>query len=304
MINVGAFVSTAGGLAKIIDRARALLLDSVMIFASSPQSWKRRVFLDADVTKFRKDFELAGFQSLWIHGTYLMNFGSSNPTALRQSIDTLVLEIEDARRLGAQGVIFHLGSHTGRGFDVIFDQVVAGLAEAVERTPAGPPVGGHLTSDTFQVSRGEVSEAPWIVIENSAGMGGSIGSKFAELGRIVRRLPADRVKVCLDIQHIFAAGYPVHTKVGLAETLAEFDREIGLDRLVVLHANDSKVPLAGGRDRHENIGDGAIGDAGWRVMTHHPVLKKRPFLLEVPGFDGHGPDKPNVDRLRALAEGQ
>lgn len=279
-MNIGAFVSTAGGLMKMLDRADALGVESIMMFASSPQSWKRRIFDPGDISAFRHRFTDTGYDSLWIHGTYLMNFGTANPAALRQSIDTLVLELEDAARLGARGVIFHLGSHNGRGFPAVLSQIIDGLKEAASRAPDGP----------------------LIVLENSAGMGGSIGSKFTELGQLIKQIDHPRMAVCLDTQHAFAAGYAMYTEDGLQQTLQEFDETIGLDRLVVLHANDSKVPFAGGRDRHENIGEGYITDAGWRVLLVHPALNTLPFLLEVPGLDGHGPDKPNVDRLRRLAQ--
>ncbi len=278
-MNIGAFVSTSGGLLKTLDRADALGIESVMLFASSPQSWKRRVFPEEELSVFRERYTAGGYQSLWTHGGYLMNFATANPEALQKSIGCLVAELIDADRLGANGVFFHIGSHKGRGLDEVIEEVAQAMKTVVTSAP-----------DNVQ-----------IVLENSAGMGGSIGSSFAELGQILKLVGSERLRICLDTQHAFAAGYPVHTQAGLEQVLAEFDREIGLDKLVALHANDSKVPFGGGKDRHENIGEGFIGDDGWRVMTHNPVLQKFPFLLEVPGADGHGPDKPNVDRLRLLA---
>jgi deoxyribonuclease-4 len=215
-----------------------------------------------------------------------MNFATNNPNALAQAAESLTQDLKDCEALGGKGVIFHLGSHKGRGLSEVIDQIVHTLSNL------------HFSSVT-----GEVLESvPWIVIENSAGMGGSIGSKFAELGQIVRQLPSDRVKVCLDTQHAFAAGYAIHTQGGLDETLQEFEREIGLDRLVVLHCNDSKIVFGGGVDRHENIGDGQIGTEGLRRIVQHPKLQNLPFLLEVPGVDHRGPDKDNVDRLRGLSQ--
>lgn len=264
---------------RMLDRADALGVDSIMIFASSPQSWKRRIFAPGDVTAFRHRFTDTGYHSLWIHGTYLMNFGTANPDALRKSTDTLVLELEDAVRLGARGVIFHLGSHNGRGFDAVLPQVVTALREALDRT-----------TDTA------------VVLENSAGMGDSIGSRLEDLALITRAIPDPRLQFCLDAQHAFAAGYAIHESAGLRQFLEDFDRQIGLERLVALHANDSKIAFGGGVDRHENIGLGQIGDNGFRVLTHESKLAGLPLLLEVPGLTGEGPDKPNVDRLRSLAE--
>ena len=135
-----------------------------------------------------------------------------------------------------------------------------------------------------------------------AGMGGSVGSKFQELGRIIREAASPRVKVCLDTQHMFAAGYDVKTKDGLEAAMSEFDAEVGPDRLVALHANDSKCSLAGGVDRHENIGEGHIGLDGLQNVMLHPAFRDTPFLLEVPGFDNQGPDRRNVEILKGLRE--
>ena len=279
MIVIGANVSSAGGVLAALPRARDLGVQALQFFASSPRSWQRRVIPREVADEFRTELEAGGLQ-LWIHGSYLMNFATDNPVALAQAEQALAADLVDCAALGGQGVIFHLGSHTGRGLDQVIDQIVHTLTKLAKN---GPP-------NTL------------IVIENSAGMGGSIGSKFEELGQIVRQLPKDQVKICLDTQHAFAAGYPVHEPAGLDQFLAEFDQLIGLDRLVVLHMNDSKIVLGGGVDRHANIGEGLIGEQGVRVITHHPKLQNLPFLLEVPGVDHTGPDKANVDRLRLIVQ--
>lgn len=277
---IGANVSSAGGVLKALPRAQALGVEAMQFFASSPRSFTRRVIPDENAAGFREGFRVGGFHSLWIHGSYLMNFATASPDALKRSIASLIADLGDCVRLGGKGVIFHLGSHGGRGLAEVTEQIVRSLNEVVAETPA----------ETL------------VILENSAGMGGSIGSKFEELALIVSRLPKERVKVCLDTQHAFAAGYPIYTEQGLAKTLTEFDHRIGLDRLVVLHCNDSKIPFGGGVDRHENIGDGLIGRDGLKGIVQHPKLQGLPFLLEVPGLDHSGPDKDNVDRLKALTE--
>ena len=145
-------------------------------------------------------------------------------------------------------------------------------------------------------------ENVWLAIENSAGMGDHICSKFQEIGQIMRALDSPQVKVCLDTQHLFAAGYEVTEKAGLERAMEEFDREIGLSNLVAVHANDSKTPFASAVDRHENIGQGHMGLDGFRVIMSHPAFRDVPFLLEVPGDDGNGPDKANLDILKRLRE--
>lgn len=279
MHSIGAFVSTAGGLQKVPERATALGVDAIMIFATSPHSWRRRMFSDEEIAAFRAAFVSGGFDSLWIHGTYLMNFGAADPAALKRSVDCLIQELKDCERLGGKGVIFHPGSHGGRGFETVLPQIVEAMRTVLAST-----------------------DESGIVLECSAGMGGSIGSKLEEVAAIFSEVPDKRLQFCFDTQHAFAAGYPIHEQAGLAAYLDEIDRLFGLERLVAIHANDSKVPLAGGRDRHENISQGYIGEAGFRVLTHAPRLTKVPFLLEVPGYEGKGPDKPNVDHLRVIAQ--
>ena len=139
-----------------------------------------------------------------------------------------------------------------------------------------------------------------MIIENCAGMGNHIGASFTEIGRIMKALGNPRVKVCLDTQHCFAAGYNLATLEGLNDAMEEFDREIGLEHLVAVHANDSKIVLGGGVDRHENIGDGNIGISGFECIMAHPAFQEVPFLLEVPGTNRSGPDVANIERLKAI----
>jgi apurinic endonuclease APN1 len=143
-------------------------------------------------------------------------------------------------------------------------------------------------------------ENVWLTIENSAGMGDHIGSKFQEIGQMMKALASPNVKVCLDTQHLFASEYDVTHKEGLERVMEEFDREIGLSNLVAVHANDSKSPFGSAVDRHENIGEGHIGLDGFRTIMGHPAFKDVPFLLEVPGIEGNGPDKANIDVLKGL----
>ena len=146
-------------------------------------------------------------------------------------------------------------------------------------------------------------ENVWLTIENSAGMGDHIGSKFQEIGQLMKALASPNVKVCLDTQHLFAAGYDVTHEEGLERVMEEFDREIGLSKLVAVHANDAKVEFGSGVDRHENIGEGYIGTEGFEVIMGPPAFRDVPFILEVPGIDKKGPDKENMDRIKAIRAG-
>jgi deoxyribonuclease-4 len=234
--------------------------------------------LEQVVAAFRQRSEETGIVPAFLHGTYLMNFGSPDAALLERSIGALAASMECAARIGALGVIFHSGSHMGAGYEAVMDQEVAALVQVLERSPSGP----------------------WLVIENAAGMGNHIGAGFAEIGRIMKGVGDPRVKVCLDTAHTLAAGYDIAHPDGLERTVEEFDREIGLANLVAFHANDSKIPLGGGVDRHENIGEGHIGTEGFGTLLSHPAFRDVPFLLEVPGFEGNGPDRENVERLKAI----
>ena len=279
-MRLGAHVSTQGGLDKAIDRAQAMGAETVQIFGSAPQTWRRRDASPEEIAAFREKAAAADVEPVFLHAVYLINLAAADPANLERGVASLIADLELCAQIGAKGSIVHIGSHKGAGLDAVFPQVVAAIRRVMENTPP---------------------EA-WLILENSAGMGGSIGASFSELAAVMRELADARIKVCLDTQHAFAMGYDVASAGGLQATLAEFDREIGLDNLVAVHANDSKVPLGGGRDRHENIGEGAIGREGFRVIMAHPAFRELPFILEIPGFGNLGPDRENLDILKGIRE--
>ncbi|MCH9039118.1 MAG: deoxyribonuclease IV [Chloroflexi bacterium] len=278
-MDLGAHVSTAGGISKAVERAQEIGAETIQIFASSPRAWAFKPLSEDHILAFREAAEKAGIRSTFIHALYLVNVGGA-PDLVEKSVAALGQNMHAAGQIGAEGVIFHSGSHKGVGFDAVLDQA----ADALTRVLAdGPP---------------DVQ----LIIENCAGMGAQIGASFAELGRLVKAIDHPRLKICLDTEHAFAAGYNIADPDGIEGAMAEFDKEIGLDRLVVVHANDAKVELASGLDRHENIGEGNIGLAGFETIMAHPAFQDLPFLLEVPGEDKKGPDKANLDRLKEIRQ--
>lgn len=277
-MRIGAHVGTAGGVFNAIDHAVAMGAETIQIFSGSPQTWRRKNYTPAEVETYKQRVEGTGIEPAFIHGLYLVNLATSDDALLARSYEALVAEMKAADLLGAKGVIFHIGSHRGAGYESCFRQVVEYVQKILDDTP----------------------ESAWLILENAAGMGGAIGSKFAELGTIIRESGSHRVKVCVDTQHAFAAGHDVKTRPGLEKMLEEFDRNVGLERLVAVHANDSKIVLGGGVDRHANIGEGHIGRDGFENILSHPAFADIPFLLEVPGFEDHGPDKENVEILKSL----
>ena len=276
-MKIGAHVSTAGGLHTAFGRAEEMGAETIQIFASSPRAWKFRDLKPEVVTKFHEASEQTGIGPVFIHGSYLVNIAGA-PDLVEKSVACLIRNMEVAAEIGAAGVVFHAGSHKGRGFDAVIGSATAALSEVLEASPEGP----------------------LLLVENSAGMGAHLGASFEELGQMISRVGSDRFKVCLDTEHCFAAGYDIADRHGIESAIDEFDKHIGLDRLVVVHANDAKVELGSGVDRHENIGDGHIGIEGFEVIVGHDAFSDVPFILEVPGSDKKGPDKDNVDRLKSI----
>ena len=277
-MKLGAHVSTSGGIDKSIDRGVEMGCETIQIFGSSPQGWAFKPIPQELIQAFREKAKAVGMGPVFFHCIYLINLGNPQPDNVEKGIQSLINYMDLAAGIGADGIIFHPGSHKGAGYDAILKQTVDSIIEVLENSPEGP----------------------WLTLENTAGMGQHIGARFEELGRIIRAVGSQRVKVCLDTEHCFAAGYDVATKNGLEAAMEEFDREVGLEKLVAVHANDSKQPLGSGMDRHENIGQGHIGIQGFETIMAHPAFQDVPFFLEVPGFEGGGPDKENLDILKDI----
>lgn len=278
-MQIGAHVSSSGGLPNAVDRAVAIGAEAVQIFASAPQQWAFRMPSDKLIDDYRERFAAAGLGSTWLHGVYLTNLGTEDSEKLDKGVQSLIDYMTVGSRIGASGVIFHTGSHKGAGLEMVALRVVESLKRVLASSPA----------DMF------------LCLENSAGAGNSIGKNFSELGALIQAVDDPRLRVCLDTCHLFAAGYDVTTREALDRLFEEFDRECGAERLVVFHANDSKKGIGSKLDRHENIGEGCIGLDGFRAILTHPRTQDLPFLLEVPGYDDNGPDTRNVATMKALA---
>jgi deoxyribonuclease-4 len=279
-MRIGAHVSTVGGISKAVARGVAIGCETIQIFGSSPQSWAFKPVPGAEIEAFRQATAEAGLRPVYFHAIYLINLGTPNQANLEKGIQSLISYMSLAADLGVAGVVFHPGSHQGVGYEGVFPQTVAAIQRVLEYSPPGP----------------------CLALENMAGMGQHIGAKFDELGRILRAVASPRLRVCLDTQHCFAAGYDMTTRDGIEAMIAEFDQAIGLENLVAVHANDSKQPRGSGVDRHANIGEGFIGEAGFEAIMAHPAFRDVPFFLEVPGFEGGGPDRQNVEILKQIRQ--
>jgi deoxyribonuclease-4 len=277
----GAHVSSSGGIWQAIDRAEALGCDAVQVFTQSPRMWRPTSHTEDAVARFRERRAEAGIGSVVCHALYLVNLASPDPVIHEKSVTAMRASLEAADAIGAEGVIFHVGSHLGAGMEVGLERVVPALRELLQ-----------LTTDDL-----------WLLMENSAGAGGTIGRSTDELAAIYDALDHHpRLGLCIDSCHWYVSGIDVTDAAVLAAAVAEIDERIGLDRLRCLHVNDSKAELGSNRDRHDSIGRGLMGD-GLRTFLVHPAFQELPAILETPGPDGHGPDATEILRLRALHAG-
>ncbi|HXZ58060.1 MAG TPA: deoxyribonuclease IV [Gaiellaceae bacterium] len=267
----------SGGIKKALDNAHEYGMDAVQLFVQSPRAWRFPDHDPADLEAFRARREELGIGAVIVHAIYLINLASPKDDFYEKSVDALSSTVDAACAIGADAVVFHVGSHLGSGFGAGLERVVPALAQALERC----------------------NETTWLCMENTAGAGGTIGRSLDELAAISDALGRhERLGICLDSCHLYASGYDVTDPAELDRLLNELDERVGLDRLRCLHVNDSKAPLGSNRDRHDNIGDGLMGEK-LGVFLGHPKLEGQPALLEVPG-SGHGPDAEQMKKLREL----
>ena len=276
---IGGHVSTRGGIDKAVDVALSIGAEVIQTHPSQPQTWRPLTIEEATAERLREKAAAARLAGHWFHAVYLINLATADEVLLKRSIGSLVHYMDLAARLGADGVVFHPGSHRGAGFEPMLPTIGSALREVLGRTDSPAR----------------------LLVENSAGQGGCVGCRFEEIGAILDVAGDDpRLGVCLDTCHSFANGYDIRTPAGVRSTIDEFESAVGFDRLVLVHANDSREELGANRDRHANIGEGLIGTAGFGMLLADPRLRRVPWVLEVPG-EGQGPDLANVNRLRELA---
>jgi deoxyribonuclease-4 len=277
---IGAHVNSSGGVWKAISNGVDIGCEAIQFFAGSPRTWAPTTYKEKDAEKFREARSASPIRFVVIHTIYLINLASSREDFYEKSVTSLLGAVAAAEQLGADAIVTHVGSHQGAGFETGLVRVQAALRRALVESE-GSPVR--------------------LLLENTAGAGGTMGVDFDELGAMIDAADRHpRLGLCLDTAHVFEAGFDIRTAAGLDEALARLDAACGLDRLVMLHLNDSKTAFGSNRDRHENIGDGEIGLEGFRAIVNHPAFADTPGILEVPGFDDQGPDLRNVEILREL----
>ena len=277
-MKIGAHVSTAGGISNAVGRAKEIGCEAIQIFGSSPQTWAFKPVPGEQIELFKQSIADAGIGPVFLHAIYLINLGTPNEDSLKKGIDSLVNYMNLAADIGAAGVIFHPGSHGGREYDAVLPQTV----DAIKTVPDASPY------------------VPCLAVENMAGMGQHIGAKFDELGGILKAVDSPRLKTCLGTPHAFAAGYDLTNSQGIKAMLGELDAGPGSASVAAVHANDFKRVCGSGVDRHDNIGDRFIGEEEFAAIMGDPAFVEFPFFLQVPGFEGNGPDKRNIDIFKTI----
>ena len=276
---LGAHVEARHGLHNAFANAAAMGAEAIQVHPTPPGFWGSPKLDPERIATFRQAADVAGNPPFYFHAVYLINLAGSDPTMRARSESTLAGYLKAADELGISGVIFHTGSHKGAGFDSTLPQIRDHLLRVLER--ADPR---HAR----------------LLIENNAGLGGCVGARFEEVRAMLDAVGDERVGVCFDTCHAFASGYDLRDSESARRTIDELDGVIGLERVDAIHTNDSQTGLGSQRDRHANIGAGAIGEEGFRALLHDPRLGAKPFILEVPG-SGEGPDQANLDLLKRLA---
>lgn len=282
MRKIGAHLSITGGIDKALDRTVAIGANALQIFSSSPRGWNKAVTTNQTIQQFKKKKAQLHIDPVYFHASYLINLANADIIGAK-SKEVLIAELTYASQLEVKGSVIHLGSfkhNSDIAHDVSQDKrystLISNILDVLTNTP----------KDTL------------FIIENAGNR--KIGQSLEEIAAIVRDLNDERVRICLDTCHLFSGGYNITNKLELDQFIQTFDKLVGMHKIELLHVNDSKDPFASGRDRHENIGDGTIGQFGIQTFIAHPSLNHLPLIIETPGFENKGPDKANIDLLKKM----
>ena len=273
---IGAHCS--GGVKGALDKAAEMGADAVQLFTQSPRTWRPPNPDPETYERFRERRDETGSGAVLCHAIYLINRAAPNDEVYEKSLASMLSTMEVACAIEADAVVFHVGSHLGSGLEVGLERVVPAMEQVLARC----------------------TDRTWLLMENSAGSGGTIGRSIEELATLHERLDHHpRLGLCLDSAHLYASGRDVTQPEVVDAVLREVDDVIGLDRLRVLHVNDSKTRLGSNSDRHDNIMDGLMGE-GLGAFLGHPKVQGLPAILEVPGADDRGPNADEIRKTREL----
>lgn len=276
---LGTHRSIAGGVEKALARGQAVGCDTIQIFVKSPNRWTSKPLAEENVVAFREAVAETGIWPVFAHSLYLVNLATLDDALWLKSLDALVDDLERCERLGLPGLVLHPGSHRGAGEQAGLARIVAALDEVHVRLPG------------YRVQ---------IWLENTAGQGAHLGYTFDQLRAMIDGVQEpERLGICFDTAHAFAAGYELRTSQGFESTWSEFDRVLGLDRLKAIHLNDSKKDLGSRVDRHEHIGQGLLGLAPFRLLMNDARFQNVPMTLELDATEDE--IRENLEILRSLA---
>jgi deoxyribonuclease-4 len=270
MRKVGGHVSIAGGIANAIKNTQVIGGNCMQIFAGSPRLWARILWLQKDTENFVTLVKESGLNPVFIHALYLVNLATDNPELLEKSENSLIVDIKNGAQINSEGVIVHIGSHQGRGFDSAKNQIVSSLKKILNAT----------NNCDF-------------LLENDAGQNGKIGS-VDEIAYLIKEVNSPRLKICFDTAHLFEGGLDMRKKEVVEQFILELKSQNILEKIKCVHLNDSATDLDSHRDNHADLGKGKIGIDGLRNFVNHPALIHLPLILETPGPDKMGPNKENI----------
>jgi deoxyribonuclease-4 len=279
MVKVGAHVSIAGSIDRAVDRAGKIGCDTFQIFSRNPRGWRAKEISEEVAEEFKRKLKRSGMRPPVDHMPYLPNLATPKDDVYNKSVEALTVELKRCEVLGIPYLVTHLGSHLD-----------ASKEEGIERT-------AEAITKALSATENDVI----LLLETTSDSKNSVGGSFEDLAEIMRRVDrVDRVGACFDTCHAFVAGYELRSEEGLEETMETFDRTIGLDKMKVVHLNDSKGSIGSKLDRHEHIGLGEIGEEGFRLILNHPAIRTRPLILETP-VDERRDDRGNIALVRELA---
>lgn len=279
---LGAHQSIAGGVKKALDRGQETGCDTVQIFVKSPNRWASKPLAEEDVVAFKEAVAETGIWPVFAHSLYLINLATPDDTLWQKSLHALVDDLERCEQLRLPGLVIHPGSHRGSGEEAGIARIIAALDEVHARLPG------------YGVQ---------VWLEITAGQGDHLGYSFTQLRSLIDGVTEpERLGICFDTAHAFAAGYELRTREGYEATWAEFDATLGLDRLNAIHLNDSKKDLGSRVDRHDHIGRGLLGLEPFRFLVNDPRFLGIPMTLETEKGPDLAEDKENLAVLRSLIE--
>ena len=282
-MKIGYHVSIAGGIDNSIVRAEELGCSTMQIFSKNASTWREKILKKDEVERFRKNLKNSNINPVFIHTSYLINLASPSDELYFKSISAFIEEMKRADLLlPVPYLIIHPGAHTGAGEEYGIQRIIRAINIILEKSA-------------------DLGLKTMILLEDTAGSGTHLGYTFRQLKRMIEGAKdTKRIGMCFDTCHAYAAGYDLSHQEGIEQTIEEIDKYVGLERLRVIHLNDSKFPLGSRKDRHMHIGKGYMGLEGFRVLVNHKYLKDLPFILETPKHDEKD-DIRNINLVKSLS---